>query len=126
MIHKVSADGEQISQEIQLEKHHYELLNKGVSLRVALEPHFRLADDRTLEINNRIQAAGYYQRKLAKLSPEAAMLVSEIWDILHGRKPGPAVDAVLEQDRLEREVEVARLQKLAESNNGELPPDVTL
>ena len=126
MIHKVSADGEQISQEIQLEKQHYDLIAKGKPLREVLEVHFALADDRQYEINKRIMAAGYYQKKLAKVSPEAAMLVMEIWDVLHGRKSGPAVDSVLEQDRLEREAEIARLQKAADDSGEPIGPDVTL
>jgi len=124
VIHKVSADGEQISQEVVLEKRDYDLLDKGKSLREVLDKFFALADERTYEINKRVLAAGYYQRKLAAVSPEAAMLVAEVWDILHGRKPGPAIDSVLEQDKLEREAEIARLKAEAEARD--LPPDVTL
>jgi len=124
VIHKVSADGEQISQEITLEKRDYDLLDKGMTLRKLLDKFFALADERTFEVNKRVMAAGYYQRKLAAVSPEAAMLVAEIWDILHGRKPGPAVDSVLEQDKLEREAEIARLKE--EAAGRDLPPDVSL
>lgn len=109
---KVIADGEQLSVEASLERRDYEQIEKGVALRVIFDPYFKLIDDRALEMNRRVQAAGYYQKKLAKLSPDAYNIVNEIWDILHGKRPGPAVDEVIEWDRLETlaAIEEARLK----------------
>lgn len=121
----VTSDGEQISIEYTLEKRDYERLEKGERLHNILAPYFQLKDDRLLEVNRRVQAVGYYQKKLAKLSPEAYNMVNEIWDILHGRRPGPAVDEVVERDRLETlaAIEAARLKLEGGGDPGKPPLD---
>lgn len=124
---QVTADGEQVSVKYNMDKRDYERMlpyktrqvvegkvvegiAPGETVRQILEPYFKLADERRYEINKRVQAANYYQRKLAKLSPEAFQMVNEIWEILHGRRPEQALDDVLEQDRLEREKAIAEMR----------------
>lgn len=133
---QVTADGEQVSVDYNMDKHDYDrLLPKrrsvadakmphgyrdeivpGETIRQILDPYFKLMDERRFEINKRVQAANYYQKQLSKLSPEAHQMVTEIWEILHGRRQGPALDAVLEQDKLEREQAIAAMKagKVAE------------
>lgn len=127
---QVTADGEQVSVEYNVDKRDYEVMLPkrlrhpdpsapqgfrdeivpGQTLRQILDPYFKLLDERKFEINKRVQAANYYQKKLAKLSPETFGLVNEIWDILHGRRQQAALDEVLEQDRLEREEALVKLK----------------
>lgn len=143
---QVTADGEQVSVEYNMDKRDYDaMLPKrvrntdssapqgyrdeiipGATLRQLLDPYFKLLDDRKFEINKRVQVANYYQKKLAKLSPEAFQLVGEIWDILHGRRQQAALDEVLEQDRLEREKALAELQAKQPTENPLQPETKTV
>lgn len=103
---KVSADGEQISAEVHLDKDmlnlHRGQLNKGsvvrVHLREQLAPLFDLVDARLLEMNHRVMASNYL---IQKLPPEAMIAVSNVMDVLHGKTPGPAVEAIVDQAKAE-------------------------
>lgn len=99
-IHKVAADGEQVSTEINLDKHHYEQMERGVPLRKVLDPFFQLADDRLIEMNSRIIQANHMVRNL---SPEAQVAIHNVMEILHGRTAGPAPAEVIKQEQAEME-----------------------
>ena len=118
---KLISDGEQVSVEANLERRDFEQVEKGTPLLVHFKPYFDLVDDRSYEKNKRVQASGYYQKKLAKLSPEAYTMVIEIWDILHGRKDGRPVDEVIELDRLETELAIKAAKEKLESGLVDTP-----
>lgn len=103
---KVTADGEQISAEVHLDKDmmnlHRGVQAKGqlvrVHLREQLAPVFDLMDARLLEMNHRVMASNYL---IQRLSPEAHLAVTNVMDVLHGKTPGPQVEELVEQAKKE-------------------------
>ena len=104
---KVTADGEQVSIEANLERRDFEAIDKGVSLRAIFDPYFLLIDDRLLEMNKRIMAMNYMVKKLPV---EAQVAINSIWDVLHGKVPGPAIDHILIDAKAEYDAARAKLE----------------
>ena len=98
-IHKVTADGEQVSVEVPLTSDMLRLAQRGeVTLRTYLTPILELMDDRLLEMNKRIIASNYLTKKLPV---DAQVALHNVLDVLHGKSSGPATEEVLEAARRE-------------------------
>lgn len=83
LIGKQTGDGESCSIEIDLDK-------EGERL----DEYFDLLDKRLHTMNQRTIAGDYMCKKLPA---EAQMAIHSMMDILHGRKPGPSVQLVVEE-----------------------------
>lgn len=83
-IYKSTADGEQLNQEYSVEKHEYDRLAKGESLRDIFAPYLQFADYRLLECNMRLIIS---HKMVKSLSVEAQMAVHNVMEVLHGQKP---------------------------------------
>lgn len=128
-IFKTTADGEQVNVELELTQDHIKQMQPtvvkrlgepdeirpGKTLREIFEPHFRLVDDRLLEMNTRIMASNVLVKKLP---PDAQYAVTNIFEVLHGRSSGPAPAEILEEARRERkaamQIQTDAQQKLDE------------
>ncbi len=55
---------------------------------------FKQMDDRLWEMNKRIIAANYLCKKLPA---EAQMAIHNMMDVLHGRKPGPSIELIVQE-----------------------------
>ncbi len=83
-ISKVTADGEQtlIEEEI------------GAGDKSVLSAYYKIVDDRLWEMNKRVIAANYLCKKLPA---EAQMAIHNMMDVLHGRKPGPSIELIVQE-----------------------------
>lgn len=106
---KHTADGEQLSIEAEVGP---EFIPSEGGLRGYLDPYFRLMDDRLMELNKRIIASNYMVKKLPT---EAQMAMHNIMDVLHGHKPGPAIEEIIVEaaDDLEKRRVQAEAKKEA-------------
>ena len=102
---KTTADGEQVSIEEDIPA---EALTSGTDLLKELRPYFKLMDDRLWEMNKRIFAGNYLMKKLP---PEAQMTIHNLEDVLHGHKPGPSIELIIQEatEELSRQREEAEL-----------------
>ena len=83
-IFKSTADGEQLNQEYNVDKHEFARMEKGETLREIFAPYLKFADQRLLECNLRIIIAN----KMVKALPvEAQMAVHNVMEVLHGQRP---------------------------------------
>ena len=86
-ISKVTADGEQtlIEEEITPGDDHGPAKIKYL---------YKLMDNRLWEMNKRVIAANYLCKKLPA---EAQMAIHNMMDVLHGRKPGPSIELIVQE-----------------------------
>ena len=119
VIHKVSADGEQVSIEVPVDR-------TVVDQHVAHKTHLRespfiaaafdLIDARLLEMNKRIMASNVLVRKLPA---DAQFALNNVLDVLHGKAGGPATEEILAQAKAEAEAQQVEMERLAaEEVNG--------
>jgi len=93
MISKVTGDDEQTAVEIEID---FLELPPGArdNLLGHLRPYYKLMDDRVWEMNKRVIAANYLCKQLPA---EAQMAIHNMMDVLHGRKPAPSLELVLQE-----------------------------
>jgi hypothetical protein len=95
-IFKSTMDGEQVNIEFNIDKKEFETMKqRGTRFRSYLDPFFRLADDRLLEMNLRIMIT---QRAVKALSPDVQVAWHQLMGVLHGQQPSdPMYRSILQE-----------------------------
>ena len=61
---------------------------------VELKHFYKIVDDRLWEMNKRVIAANYLCKKLPA---EAQMAIHNMIEVLHGMKPGPSIELIVQE-----------------------------
>jgi len=107
MIIKQTAEGEQTS----IEDEFNEL--SPVQIKVF----YKLVDDRLWEMNKRVIAANYLCKKLPV---DAQMAIHNMLEVLHGMKPAPSLELIIQEATEEM---LAQRESLAENDDSKHPSD---